>query len=172
MLRNRVVRKVARRTLAALAVLAVAVTAAPASAAELPRPTSRAQATGTWGGGATGLATFTGARIGRHPTYDRVVLDLTPPGSREGQLFGPATPSYGAWSVNPNTLRVNVRPVRTDAPYAFSYQAQLPAVRQVHVGEDSGAGLEVDITVTTRTGFRVFALGDPNRIVVDVAHPR
>ena len=147
------------------------------TAAELPRPRSIGQQQGYWGGGATGMAACTGARFGRHPGYDRMVLDLTPPGTRSGTFysdsgFPPGTAAYRAWYLNDTTLRVKVWSVRIDPPWFFRYTPNLPEVKGVLVTQDSGDGLEVDVTVAASSGFRIFALSAPDRVVVDIAHGR
>ena len=131
---------------------------------------------------------ITNLRAGRHPCFDRLVIDLAtplgPPGrpwniqyvSRVVQVPSarPVTISGGAF--------INVTILAPDDPrYRPTYLARLHAVnvagystfRQVALLGSHEAQSQIVIGVRARLPFRVFALSGPgsgSRIVIDVAH--
>lgn len=126
--------------------------------------------------GSAGPVTITAVTVGRHPDFDRVVFTATtgipswdvryvPQVTRDGS--GAPVPLAGAadirvlvhgtaWTTRPS-VQVNLSP-------------GFPALRQVTgAGEFEGV-LTYGIGQQAKTGFRVFTLTGPDRLVVDLHH--
>ncbi len=150
-----------------------------AAASDLPAPTRTAPVTA--GPTGPGPALLAGVRVGRHDSYDRTVFDFTggTPGYRveyaplqtEGtgalvRLEGAATlaihfhPAY-AHNLDTYAPTIDLRQVLTP---------RFPTLRQVRFGGDFEGYVSAGLGVADRLGFRVFALANPYRVVVDVAH--
>jgi hypothetical protein len=120
-------------------------------------------------------------RTGRHRDYDRVVFDIR--GSRPGwavryvprltqdgsglpvAIRGPAVLQValvGA-AAHDEQGRPTLRTPRTLTP-------ELPTLRQVRLAGDFEGVTTFGLGLRDRVGFRVFALSNPTRVVVDVAH--
>jgi hypothetical protein len=151
-------------TLALAAVVAVALGPAPAGA-------SQAQA----------FPTVVGLRVGRHASFDRVVIQL------RGGL-----PSWNVRYVNPfrddasgKVVHLRGRAFLDVALHgAVSHDAQgnstvptrrilvnFPALREVNERGDFEAVETIAIGVSRRTSFRVFGVRNPDRVVIDIDHP-
>jgi hypothetical protein len=169
-----------RRTVTGLAATALVATvaAAPASA------TAATCATG-WGSlpkAATGTASpISNATTGSHACYDRFVVTLGATAAGYDVRYVANVYTEGSGVVIPLAggakLQVVVR-----APAAASYRAQvgarLPGVnlvgyrtfRDAKYGGSFEGYTTFGIGTRARLPFRVFKLGTPGRIVVDVAH--
>jgi hypothetical protein len=129
--------------------------------------------------GSGGQAELFGAAVGCHATYDRFVI--------RGRL---ATPGYDVRYVNRivadgsgnpisllgrKRIRIVVRPARG---HTSSGANLLPStltprcsnLRQVKKAGDFEGVVSYGLGLSRKTGFRVFRLTGPTRIVVDVAH--
>jgi len=106
-------------------------------------------------------------RVGRHPGYDRVVLDLQ--GAQQSRLDvryrGPGS-----------TIRVTLTgsgsaTVSPHGSYAGpqSYRFGLPALRTLSFTVVGAGILTADIGTAARHGFRVLLLQNPTRVAIDVA---
>ena len=160
------------RVLRALAVASVAAAALVSTAVVVP--TANAQVPGPGQG-------LTGIRVGRHATYDRIVLDFR----------GPAPSSWhAAWvrslTADPSGKRVvlpgnaflsvsaqptSARDVsgRRTYPGPNSFRTpQLNNVRAVAVTGDFERVLSIGVGARHRGWVHVFRLAAPNRLVVDV----
>lgn len=123
-------------------------------------------------------------RLGVHDGYDRVVVDLT----------GPGTPGWRAEYVDDPTQVAAGEPVyllgdaylmvlvggvvypteegaqpfegpRTIKPSAAG------VIKEVRYGSEFEGQVEIWIGLTSEEPFRVFLLEDPTRVVIDVQHP-
>jgi hypothetical protein len=121
-----------------------------------------------------------GVRTGRHPGYDRLVLDL------EGRV-----PSYSVRYVRQVIQDGSGEPValqgraflqvvldgaaahRDDGSGTVPRELRpaLPALRQVKLAGDFEGYVTFGLGLADRVGFRVFELTRPTRLVIDVAHP-
>ncbi|HEY1573126.1 MAG TPA: hypothetical protein VGG05_17420 [Pseudonocardiaceae bacterium] len=160
------------RVLRTLAVTSVAAAALVTAAVVVP--TADAQVTGSGQG-------LTGIRVGRHATYDRIVLDFrgpTPsswhtawvrtliadPSGKRVTLPGNAFLSVvarPASATDVNGRRTHTGPTRILTP-------QLATVRAVAITGDFERVLSLGVGVRHRTWVHVFTLTAPNRLVVDV----
>lgn len=163
-------------TLAA-AVLAPAIALVPAADAahrDLPRPTSTAPVSVTHAQDVPPLPQVTRVRTGRHATFDRIVLDVRGdlPSyrvryvSRVADASGRTVPVRGA-----AILALQVHSVDVIHAPARPSLAGLRTVRDFRTFDRFEGFLGWGVGVRDRTGFRVFELRSPNRIVVDIAHP-
>lgn len=172
-------RRIIGTLIAVTALLAGVVgTAAAAASSNLGPPTSTtAQTVSRYPLGAT----LVGIRVGRHLNYDRTVFDLR--GAVPGwsvryvptliqDASGARLPLRG-----PDVLRVALLGVvahdqsggptlRTPSLLA----PEFPTLRQVRIAGDFEAVVSFGLGLRDRVGFRVFALTNPTRVVVDVAH--
>jgi hypothetical protein len=123
-------------------------------------------------------------RLGRHSTYDRVVVDLSGPltGYRVGYVdklthdgSGAPVPLSGkaflAISVSPANAHVFVD---EHALNVYSgprlTRPGLPTVKGAAMSGDFEAVVSFGLALDHKAGFRVFTLTNPSRLVVDVAH--
>jgi hypothetical protein len=121
-------------------------------------------------------------RVGRHQGFDRVVLELrgSPPGYNVRYVpqvvqdgSGRPVPLAGSAFIQV-VLNANAHELDTGAPTWTGPQrisAGFPALKQVAFAGDFEGYVTFGLGLGQRTGFRVLALRDPSRIVVDVAHP-
>jgi hypothetical protein len=163
-----------RRVAATGAVVACFLALAAAAFALPPFTTAPKAASGTGG-----QAELFGAAVGCHATYDRFVVRtrLATPGYDVRYV----TQIVADGSGNPVALlgarriRIVVREARGHTQGAANL---LPAVstplcanlRQVKTAGDFEGVVSFGLGLRRRTGFRVFRLTGPARIVVDVAH--
>jgi hypothetical protein len=173
-MRGLLTRKRARRTAAALVALASSLCFAAVALGLPPFTTAPKTASGSGG-----QAELFGAAVGCHSGYDRFVL--------RGRL---ATPGYDVRYVNKivadgsgktivllgtKRIRVIVRPARghTNAGTNLLPSTLTPKcsnLRQVKKAGDFEGVVTYGLGLSRRTGFRVFRLTGPTRVVVDVAH--
>lgn len=123
---------------------------------------------------------LTAIRVGRHTTYDRVVLDFT--GGAPAASFRYVTrfvaPSGKTVTVlGPTHLLVTMHPaygynVNTgQATYKGPQKITTPALRnlrQVAIVEDFEGYLNIGLGMRHRSWVHVFGLGNPSRVVIDV----
>jgi hypothetical protein len=122
------------------------------------------------------FSALTNIRVGRHATFDRVVLDFRGPvpsafrGTWTATLI--ADPSGKRISLPGNTF---VRVVTQQATGAPTYRGpttfttpRLRNVRAVTVAGDFEAVLSIGIGLRHRTWLHVFTLANPSRLVIDV----
>src|SRR2546430_1796817 len=156
--------------LATIAGLVLPGSAALAGPSDLPAPTSTATVTGT----GTGYGQLVNVRTGRHHAYDRVVFDFTggTPGYRVAY-----EPLVGQGSGNPIPLAGNASLVVVFNPAnAHGYDItrtldpNLPTLKQLKFGGDFEGYVGAGLGLSGMVGFRVFALHNPDRVVIDVAH--
>jgi hypothetical protein len=166
--------------LIALVVLLVGVvtTTAAGAATDLGPPTSTApQVNNRYGLGAT----LVGVRVGRHTDYDRAVFDLrgAVPGWNVRYVAALIQDQSGARLPlrGPDVLRVALLGVAAHDPQGRStlktpstLTPEFPTLRQVRIAGDFEAIVSLGLGLRDRVGFRVFALTNPTRVVVDVAH--
>ncbi|GIH17485.1 AMIN-like domain-containing (lipo)protein [Rugosimonospora africana] len=152
-------------------------------ASDLPAPAGTAPVTGTatadpWG---PTPPVLTGVRTGRHANFDRTVFDFTggTPGFRVeyGDLrqegTGALVPLAGAAHLHVEFTGAYTRDPRTGAGRFDLHTVAnpaLPTLRQVRFGGEFEAHIAAGLGLTHRAGFRAFALSNPPRVVVDVAH--
>jgi hypothetical protein len=167
-------RKRARHVAAALAALGAALCLAPVALGLPPFTTAPKTASGSGG-----QAELFGAAAGCHATYDRFVI--------RGRL---ATPGYDVRYVNrivadgsgnpisllgTKRIRVVIRPARghTNGGSNLLPSTLTPKcsnLRQVKKAGDFEGVVSYGLGLSRRTGFRVFRLTGPTRVVIDVAH--
>ncbi len=123
-------------------------------------------------------------RLGRHRTYDRVVVDLSGPltGYRVGYVdklthdgSGAPVPLSGK-----AFLAISVSPANAHAfvdEHALNVYSGprltrpgLPTVKGAAMSGDFEAVVSFGLALDHKAGFRVFTLTNPSRLVVDVAH--
>lgn len=123
-------------------------------------------------------------RVGKHSTYDRVVIDFVPAGGVPDYTIGWLSSSEelrapgSGKSVQPESdriLQVQLRHTRNGQPR--ENKPQLPAVREIRAFPSFEAQTKIGIGVRTshgsakEVGFRVSRLSSgPPRLVIDVAH--
>lgn len=126
--------------------------------------------------------TVVGVRVGRHRDYDRVVFDVrgglpgwdvryVPQLVQDGS--GRPLPLRGSAVLRVALLGVDAHDA-SGRPTLRSPQIitpEFPALRQVRFAGDFEAVVSFGLGLRERTGFRVFGLANPTRVVVDVAHP-
>jgi hypothetical protein len=107
-------------------------------------------------------ATFVRIRTGAHPTYDRVVFDFRGPNTGLRYVVGYS----GGW------LRVDLEHgVRSpSAAYNGPWSPGLAQLKTIRIVNPSTDGTTVLLGLGHTAGFRVFRLGSPDRIVVDIGH--
>lgn len=165
-------------TLAAAAVLVPTLLggAAPRTAAaatrDLPAPTATAPVAVNHSPGSA--ATVTGIRSGRHPGYDRIVLDLSGPAPSWSVRYVPRIVQDG--SGRPLSLQgraflqIVVHPATGHAVSRAPQRPALPTLQEVRLAGDFEGYVTVGVGLADRVGFRAFELTSPRRLVVDVAH--
>jgi hypothetical protein len=159
--------------LAGLTLVAGALLAGPAVAAEPAFGTAPVVA----GPSAAAAATVTAVETGRHAGFDRVVFRVSGPTLRYEVRYasslvedptGTALPLAGS-AVLTVTLRSTTW---IDAPSPrLNRTVGFPALRQVRSAGEFEAVVSYGLGQTGRDGFRVFRLTGPDRIVVDLRHP-
>jgi len=161
--------------------------AAPEGAA--PKPPSRLEGASTSAKSkppAGPITYLSKVRAARHPAFDRVVFEFTGvrPGFRVLYTSRPIRES-GSGRVIPVTggavLEVRMAWARSarisGGTVVRTYKGPgrlrpgTPVVTEVVKSGDFEAQLSWAIGVEDRVPFRAFALADPSRLVVDVAHP-
>lgn len=148
-------------TLSTLAVLLFGAAAVPGLAGAQTPPASSA---------------LTNIRVGRHATFDRVVLDFR----------GPVPSAFGGtWTptliADPSGMRISlpgnkfVRVVTQPASGFDTYfgprkftTPQLRNVRAVAIAGDFEGVLSIGLGVRHRTWLHLFTLANPSRLVIDV----
>lgn len=121
------------------------------------------------------LSSLTNIRVGRHATFDRVVLDLTGPAPQTSHVTRPshltADPSGKRISL-PGNRFLNVA---TQQAQASAYQGrrkfstpQLRNVRAVTITGDFEGVLSIGLGLRHQTWTHVFTLTNPTRLVIDV----
>lgn len=132
-----------------------------------------------------GAVAVTGVRFGHHEGFDRVVFDLAGPGRAGWQVRYVDSPvrTQGRGDVVPLAgdaqLQVLLRGIAMPADSGGVHRdgPQRPVLGATGVVEDLYVGSLYEGVFATYVGarspepFRVFALDDPQRVVVDVAHP-
>jgi hypothetical protein len=169
-------------TLTVVATLSPVVLNPVAAAADLPAPTNTAPVVGAGTPNpAPGSPKLVNVRTGRHEHYDRTVFDFTggTPGFRVqyGTLraggTGEPIPLAGAADLVAVFTPAFAHDIETGVPtYPISrvLDPKLPTLRQIKFGEDFEGHVSAGLGLADRVGFRVFALHNPDRVVVDVAH--
>jgi len=176
------------RRLTALLTGAVALTvltvsgAADASVSDLSRPTGTKTVTVTKYPKPAPLVLD--MRLGRHSTYDRVVIDLSGPltGYRVG--YGDRLTYDGSGAPVPLSgkafLGISLFPANAHAfvdEHALNVYSGprltrpgMPTVKGVAMTGDYEAVVSFGLALDHKAGFRVFTLTSPSRLVVDIAH--
>jgi hypothetical protein len=153
----------------------VALLALAAQALGLP-PFSTTQQTSPGSGGQAQLSTIA---TGCHPTFDRFVIRMSsgnPGYDVRYALRIIADPSGKRVSLQGNKkIRVVIRPARGHTAAGTNLLPSTltplcPNLRQVKKAGDFEGVVSFGLGVARRTGFRVFRLTGPTRIVIDVAH--
>ena len=156
---------------------APAATRTAAAAVELPTPTSTS---GVHVRSRTGaLAQVTGVRTGRHASFDRLVIDLegampgydvryVPEVTTDGS--GAPLPLAGEAFLAVDLVTAEAHDRRGPTIPAGS-TPKLAALREWRRAGDFEGHVTLGIGVADRVGFRVFELRNPNRLVIDLAHP-
>lgn len=127
------------------------------------------------------IPTVTGIRTARHEGFDRVVFDLTPvlPGAESVRYVdrvvgdGSGLPVAVAGSAFLQ-VRLEEAQAHTDAgapTIPLRLQPSLSTIREIVVAGDYEGYVTVALGLSARTSFRVTALSNPARIVVDVRAP-
>jgi hypothetical protein len=124
---------------------------------------------------------LTGVRVGRHATFDRVVFDLSgqAPGYRVGYVKVVRSQGSGDVVRLHTTYKILVRLLPAAAhddagapsyTGATSFWVGYPQLRRVGFAGDFEGVVAFGLGVRHHTGFRVFTLSNPTRIVVDMHH--
>ncbi|GLZ41447.1 hypothetical protein [Actinokineospora sp. NBRC 105648] len=130
----------------------------------------------------TTLTALTAIRVGRHETFDRVVLDFTGPVPQVAHEFTDELISDPSgeieWLTGSEFIQLTLQPAAAhdDAgnptfpgPRKFRTR-ELANVQAVVVDGDFEGVLSVGLGLRVRTSVKVFDLASPNRLVIDVAH--
>jgi len=164
-----------RSAAAAIAVAVAALLALAAQAFGLP-PFSTAAKTSP---GSGGQAQLSGIAVGCHATFDRFVIGISSGNPGYDVRFVSrivADPSGNPVSLQGSKrIRVMVHPARGHTTAGANLlPATLtplcPNLRQVKRAGDFEGVVSFGLGLARKTGFRVFRLTGPTRIVVDVAH--
>lgn len=128
------------------------------------------------------IAQLTNIRVGAHPTYDRIVFDLTAlPATENAKYVAQLVRDPSGQPVSlPGNAFVQVTMTGTAAhddngsltytgPQTFT-TPQLTNVRAVALIGDFEGVVTVGLGLRHRAGVHVFTLTGPNRLVVDVDH--
>jgi hypothetical protein len=135
------------------------------------------QAFGTVGHGASatgaGQGTLTNVRTAAQPGFDRVVFDFSGPAAASFAEYVPASGlvAPSGHRVVPNGrfyLRVRFTDARTNASTPQRRTPNLGEVRDIRQVESFEGVVIYAIGVNAKNGFRIFTLGSPNRVAVDV----
>jgi hypothetical protein len=117
------------------------------------------------GGGGADRVVVTGVRVGGHPGYDRLVLDL---GTAATPLI-----SVGYTRYAPSTVHIGLTggtTARGSVAAPLSRTFTLTRLRGVSFTVYDNGTVSAFATTSRRTGLRVMLLTHPTRIVVDIAH--
>ena len=166
-----------RTTLAALTVVTMAVFLAPPSSARAVWDTAPVHVSRQ----VTPIPKTVDLRVGQHPAYDRVVIDLDGPISGYDLRYvktlrydgsGDAVPLRGA-----RFITITLTPaVAHDAQGHSVYQGPqltqyaMPTLRGVAFTGDFEGSVSFGLSLSHLKSFRVIELQSPNRIVVDLHH--
>lgn len=129
----------------------------------------------------TGQPQITGLRVGRHATFDRVVVDVT------GRRPSFSLRYVDQLSYDGSGLRVPLRgrrslqlllsPARAHTQQGHNVytgprlrQYRLPTLRGVAFTGDFEGVVSFGITARHGHGYRVFTLVNPSRVVIDLRH--
>lgn len=159
-----------RRALGALAVLALALGGGIVAAAPAPAD-------------ATLTPVLTGIRTGLHPGFDRIVLDMSGPQAMTttysytdeliedptGEIFWLTGADFVAVVVHGAAAHDDSGNTTYLGPDRFRTR-NLTNVMAVAVTGDFEATLSIGIGTRHRSWVRVFTLGAPTRVVIDVGH--
>jgi hypothetical protein len=126
------------------------------------------------------IPTVTGVRVGRHPTYDRVVFDIDNPvaGSIRVRYVdvvrqdGSGAPVSLAGKAFIQVTLGGVTGIDDDAALTFSptdVKLRFQTLKEVRFVSSFEGYTTFGLGVSKKVGFRVFELPDPYRVVVDVA---
>ena len=161
-----------------LAAATLGVTGASAVATDLPAPTGTGPKV-TVRHGHPG--TLTQVRYGKHTTYDRLVFQASGavPGWDVRYVKAPVTedgsgrpvPVAGRAVLHVVLHGIDGHTSTGRRSYPSTPATSGPAIRQVKDAGDFEAVVSFAVGTTGRTGFRVFALTNPSRVVLDVARP-
>ena len=160
---------------AAAVVTLIAVLALAAQAMGLP-PFGTTQETSSGSGGQAELFQIA---TGCHPTFDRFVVRIAsgkPGYDVDYALRVLADPSGKRLSLEgKKEIKVVIRPARGHTAggtnlLPSTLTPRCPVLRQVKKAGDFEGVVSFGLGLARRTGFRVFRLTGPTRIVVDVAH--
>ena len=160
---------------------AAAATVAAGLAVATPSTASAAGCTTPWGSGAksaapTRVSTFLAVRSGRQPCFDRLVIDLSGPGTGWSVRYVSAVRDQGQGKVIP---LAGAGDISVDVQAGATRRITMPAVagyttfRQVAWGGSFEGYTTVGLGVRARLPMRAFTLAGPGtqtRLVVDVAH--
>lgn len=125
---------------------------------------------------------MTGIRVGRHATFDRVVIDLK--GKRPGygvryvsvvrnDASGKVITMAGRYYLMIRLTPTNAHDPQTGTSTYTGprkFWVGYPELRQVAFAGDFEAVVSVALGLARRNGFHVFTLTDPRRVVVDIRH--
>lgn len=160
---------------AALATGTLTLAAAPAAATSLPGFGTAAVTEGRPGTGTP--VDIRSVDVGRNDGYDRVVFTLSRPVAAFQVSYVPELVQEGSGETLPvaggAVLEVILSPMNwseTPAPRVNTTPGY-PGLRQVRLATDFEGYAQYGIGQATKAGFRVLRLDDPDRLVVDVAHP-
>jgi len=127
-----------------------------------------------------GQTVATGLRIGQHPTFDRVVVDLTQFAGSYQVRYVPRVIEDGSGATVPLRgtafLELRMGAVGHDEnghstiPVS-NYVVKWPSFLQVKTTGDFEGQLQVGIGLRSKADFVVSPLTSPNRLVIDVARP-
>lgn len=119
-------------------------------------------------------------RTGRHEGFDRLVLQFAGgvPGYEIGFPGEPLAQCGSGRPVDPGApvaLRIQLRPAAAHEDGAATIEDRdrapgLPILRTARLTCDFEASVEWVLGLAARTSIRVFTLGSPDRLVVDVRH--
>lgn len=120
-------------------------------------------------------------RVGEHPNYDRVVIDLK--GKVPGYTVryvrkltydgsGKAVPLRGKKFMSITLFPARAHNASGESVYEGPRlrQYRMPALRGVAFTGDYEAQVSFGLALRERSDFRVFVLHGPNRIVIDARH--
>jgi hypothetical protein len=166
-----------KSTLAALTVVAIGVFLAPPSSARAVWDTAPVHVNRD----VTPIPKVLDLRVGQHPTYDRVVIDLRGPISGYDIRYvktlrydgsGDPVPLRGA-----RFIQIKLTPaVAHDAQGRSTYhgpklvQYDMPTLRGAAFTGDFEGIVSLGLSLSHLRDFRVFELAAPNRIVIDLHH--
>lgn len=165
-------------TLATAVAAALVLTAVPAQA-DLGAPTKTRDRTVTRTPSPT--PRLVDITTGRHASFDRVVFTFRgdPPGYAVGYVrrvrtdgSGEIVPLRGHANLLVRLTPADAHNSKGEATYDGPHRIYpgYPQLREVAFVGDFEATVTIGLGLRTKTGFRVFTLRSPTRIVLDVAH--